>query len=292
MRLPVEHRFATSGGDLCWFEWGTASKGPTLLFLHATGFHARCWDAVINALPDYWHIIALDLRGHGRSYRPGSLNDWLMTANDVAEFVRAQITSAALVVGHSMGGFVAARAAAICPGRIEQLLLVDPVMMAPESYVAPVGADGSPADHPVARRRNKWDNTEQMIAHFSAREPYVHWRPDVLADYCRFGLVPAVDGEGFELGCPPVLEASAYMGSLKSDPYAWIGDIRCKTTILRARNAERSGPMDFSISPTAPNLWRSFPDARDVHWSDLSHFIPMEEPDRLAELIAGLVAAA
>jgi hypothetical protein len=58
--------------------------------------------------------------------------------------------------------------------------------------------------------------------------------------------------------------------------------------ILRARNVERKGAMDFSSSPTAPDLWKSFPNARDMHWADVSHFIPMEVPDRLAELIGQL----
>jgi len=59
---PIEHRFAAPGGELCWFEWGKAGDRPTLLLLHATGFHARCWDATIKALPQDWHYIALDLR--------------------------------------------------------------------------------------------------------------------------------------------------------------------------------------------------------------------------------------
>ncbi len=288
---PKEHRFAARGGELCWFEWGSPNDKPTSLFLHATGFHARCWDAVIRALPDDWHIIAIDLRGHGRSYRPDSLGNWHATADDVAAFVSSHIPSAALFVGHSMGGFVAARVAAMCPDRVEQLLLVDPVMMTPDTYAQRPDSGDSPIDHPVARRRNKWENADQMIAHFATREPYAHWRLDVLADYCRFGLVPASDGQGLELGCPPVLEASAYMGSWQSNPYEWIGEVTCKTTVLRARNAERAGPMDFSISPTAPDLWQKFPNATDLHWSDLSHFIPMEQPDRLAALIGDLVSS-
>jgi pimeloyl-ACP methyl ester carboxylesterase len=128
-----------------------------------------------------------------------------------------------------------------------------------------------------------------MIERFADREPYAHWRPDVLADYCTFGLVPAATGERLELACPPLLEASAYMGAWRNNPYPWIGQVGCPTTILRARNAERKNAMDFSSSPTAPDLWKGFPDARDLHWPDVSHFIPMEAPDRLAELILQMV---
>ena len=286
MTPPVEHRYTAPAGEICWFEWGVAGAKPTLLLLHATGFHARCWDVTIAALPDDQHVIALDLRGHGRSYRPVSLSDWMETAADVVAFVNAQMTAPVIAVGHSMGGHVAARAAAVAPDRFAQLLLVDPVMLLPDTYARePDGAAGAPSDHPVARRRNAWDSAKQMIERFADREPYSHWRADVLADYCNFGLVPASTGVELELACPPLLEASAYMGAWQNDPYPWIGQVACPTTILRARNAERKGAMDFSSSPTAPDLWTHFPNARDLHWPDVSHFIPMEVPDRLAELI-------
>ncbi len=290
VRHPAEHRFALAGGDLCWFEWGEPNDRPSMLLLHATGFHARCWDATVSALPADQHIIAIDMRGHGRSYRPDSLSDWTATADDVVAFVNAQTTTPIVAIGHSMGGFVAARAAAIAPDKFARLLLVDPVMLVPEIYaVEPDTANGSPSDHPVARRRNVWQRAEQMVAHFASRDPYAHWRTDVLADYCTYGLVPAAGGDGLELACPPLLEASAYMGAWRNDPYPWIGQVACPTTILRARNAERKGPMDFSSSPTGPDLWKNFPNARDLQWPDVSHFIPMEAPDRLAALIGQIL---
>jgi lipase len=283
---PVEHRFNAPAGEICWFEWGIAGAKPTPLMLHATGFHARCWDATVAALPDDQHVIAVEMRGHGRSYRPESLADWTKTADDVVAFLNAKVAAPVFAIGHSMGGYVAARAAAIAPYKFAQLLLVDPVMPVPEIYaMEPVEAGGSPSGHPVARRRNAWDSAAQMIARFADREPYAHWRADVLADYCTYGLVPAATGEGLELACPPVLEASAYIGAWQNNPHPWIGQVACPTTILRARNAERKGAMDFSSSPTAPDLWKSFPNARDLHWPDVSHFIPMEAPERLAELI-------
>lgn len=291
LNQPVEQRYLAPGGELCWFEWGHAGEQPTLLLLHATGFHARCWDATIKALPAEWHYVAVDLRGHGRSYRPESLSDWAATAEDVAAFVQAKFDKPVIGIGHSMGGFVGARAAVLAPDKIASLLLVDPVMMPAETYaVEPGNLAGSPSDHPVARRRNVWESAEQMRAHFANRPPYAQWRPDVLADYCQFGLVPAPNVEGFELACPPALEASAYMGSWRNNPYGWVGEIACPTTILRARNAERQGPMDFSVSPTAPDLASNIDGATDLHWQDVSHFIPMEDPERLAALIRALVS--
>lgn len=282
MITPVEHRFAAPGGDLCWFEWGQPGAQPSLVLLHATGFHARCWDQVVAALPADLHVVALDSPGHGRSFRPETLGNWGAVADEVAAFASATFERPVYVVGHSMGGYIAARLAAWRPGAFSRLLLVDPVIMSPEVYAHyPTG--GTLDEHPVARRRNQWDSPKQMVGRFADRPPYASWRPEVLDDYCRYGLVPA--GNGLELACPPRLEASAYMGSGQNDPHDWLGQVTCPVTVLRARNGERGSAMDFSISPTWPDLARALPNATDLHWSDQSHFIPMEAPERLADLI-------
>lgn len=285
---PVEHRFAASAGELCWFEWGASQPcRPTLLLIHATGFHARLWDPVVAAMGEGWHVVAPDLRGHGRSYRPDTLADWLETAQDIVEWADGCVHGPIVAVGHSMGAFVAARLAAVRPERVERLILVDPVMMAPELYDTEGGwTYTDPAEHPVARRRNAWASAEEMLTHFGGRLPYANWDRPALEAYCHYGLVPVTDGAGLELGCPPYLEASCYIGSLARSPYQWIDAIRASTTVIRARLAERSSTMDFSISPTWPRLAMMMPGGTDLHWTDLSHFVPMEAPDRLARLIA------
>lgn len=285
MREPAEHRFAAPAGELCWFEWGAHGQGPSLLLLHATGFHARCWDQVIARLPADQHVIAVELRGHGRSYRPDTLVEWSVTADDIAAFVASQTDGPFVAAGHSMGGHIAARVAARLPEALTRLVLVDPVIMDPAIYAQ--GLDQlamDPDDHPIARRRNDWESAEAMIARFADRAPYSGWVPEVLADYCRFGLLP-VEG-GLELACPPRLEASAYIGAPRSDPYAEVAKVQCPVTVVRARNVERTSSMDFSNSPTWPQLASRFAQGRDLDWGDLTHFVPMEAPDRLAALIA------
>ena len=44
----------------------------------------------------------------------------------------------------------------------------------------------------------------------------------MLADYCTYGLLLAADGEGFELACPPALEASVYQNALRTNPHEWL----------------------------------------------------------------------
>lgn len=287
---PVEHRFAAPAGEICWFEWGTAGQGPSILLLHATGFHARCWDRVVAALPEGTHVVAPDLRGHGRSFRPDTLSDWGLIAEDIAALLQAIGHWPLFVAGHSMGGFVGALVAARMPDAVCGLLLVDPVLLPPEWY-HDRAAEGplDPADHPVSRRRNSWINADEMFARFADRAPYASWKPEVLHDYCDYGLLPTGDGS-LELACSPYLEASAYLGNAGCDIYPLIGAIMCPVTVLRARTGERTSTMDFSISPTWPELAKQFRNGHDMQWTELSHFIPMETPERLAGLIIELAA--
>jgi hypothetical protein len=43
--------------------------------------------------------------------------------------------------------------------------------------------------------------------------------------------------------------------------------------------------MDFSSSPTWPELVKEFRYGREIHFPEHTHFLPMEIPDRVAELI-------
>jgi lipase len=293
MADPRDHRLSLPQGETCWFEWGRPrGDRPTLLLVHATGFHARCWDGVIAALGDGWHVVAPDLRGHGRSFKPASLGNWAETGDDLLPLIDALGDAPLVGVGHSMGGVCIIRAATQRRARFNRLLLVDPVIFAPDFYAwhGDIFA-GDPADHFVAKRRGHWPNAEVMRAHFAERFPYSIWAPQVLAAYCEHGLLPDPDGDGFALACPPILEASAYMGSAAFDPLAAAASLDCPISIIRARDRVAGAALDFSTSPTWPGLAASLRQGCDDHWADCTHLIPMEAPARLAASIAADLAA-
>lgn len=283
--IPTERTFEASGARIAYAEWGRRGE-PVVFLIHATGFHGRCWDEVVRALPAGLNVIAVDLRGHGRSEKTGLISNWAEPARDIAELVEHLNLSGAIGAGHSMGGHILVQIAAANPKAFKRLLLIDPVIMAPEMYKgAPFWPLGT--EHPVARRRNAWTDWQQMFDAFKNRNPYSLWDPKVLEDYCRYGLHPAAGG-GFELACPPAVEASIYMGSLGTDIYEAVRKVTVPVTIMRAK--ERApGPrdqLDFSASPTWPQLATVFRNARDVYLKDLTHFIPMQDPALVARYIA------
>jgi pimeloyl-ACP methyl ester carboxylesterase len=290
---PIERTFDAGPVRLAYFEWGIATA-PAILLVHATGFHARCWDRTVAALPDGYRVIALDMRGHGRSDKVGPYT-WDTFGRDLEAFVRALELEAAIGVGHSMGGHCVASVAARCPGVFDRLLLIDPVIVDPELYLGDrLRGYDSPEDHPVARRRDRWDSWEDMFERFVNRLPFSRWRPDVLEDYCRYGLLPDPSGQGWHLACPPLVEASIYLGNTKTDIHPLLPGIDLPVVVMRARSREPSEipSMDFSGSPTWPGLAAEFPRGRDVPLPQYSHFIPMEDPELVARFIIDPDAAA
>ena len=284
---PIEKQLSIRGINVTYYEWGDRA-GDDVLFVHATGFHARCWDATIRELGSAFHCLALDLRGHGRSDNVGPY-EWSTFGADVVAFAEAMELLGGIGVGHSMGGHSLTQAAAQRPERFQALVLVDPVIMPPEAYVnwerdRPF-ADAS--EHPVARRRNEWSSADEMFKRFRSRHPFNLWREDVLHDYCEYGIVPT--NNGFELGCPPVVEASIYMGSAGCQIAEAIKAVQHPVSVMRAFRAEgERAEMDFSQSPTWPELADAFEDGHDIHLPDLTHFIPMQRPDLVAKEIRRL----
>ena len=69
------HHSSLSGDQFCWYEWGEPDANrPSMLLVHATGFHGLCWRQVVECLPAEQHVIAPDMRGHGHTTNRGLIN--------------------------------------------------------------------------------------------------------------------------------------------------------------------------------------------------------------------------
>jgi len=272
---PIFRMIPAGGTELAVWDW--PGEGPPLLFAHATGFHARCWDAVIRRLPGR-RAIAVDLRGHGRSAKPDPPYPWRTFGQDLAELTGLLDLRAAIGIGHSMGGHSIVSSALARPETYAALFLIDPTIFPPERYgQAPIDSSF------IRRRRRYWNSPAEMFENFRPRPPFALWQPEVLRDYCEFGLLPARDQ--FELACPPDVEASIYPLSVapESNLHPQLADIRQPVVVARCGVPWTSERFDLNASPTDPDLASRFPHGRDILLKDRSHFIPMEAPEWVAE---------
>lgn len=263
--------------------WEHAGSDPPVVFIHATGFHARCWDQVARRIPGR-RKIAIDMRGHGQSSKPEPPYEWHNFGTDVASVARALGFEGATGVGHSMGGHSLVLAATLAPDAFAELILIDPVIFPRSVY------GGARWDRHFARkRRNEWPSPGDMFERFKQREPFMFWDRAVLRDYCEYGLLRAPDGKGYVLACPPEIEGSIYEASGLDDAnlYGRLDQIDVPVTVLRSTYGPATAPgMEMAVSPTAPDLATHFRRARDMETTH-SHFIPMEDPGLVAELVNG-----
>jgi len=261
--------------ELAVWEW--PGSGPPILFAHATGFHARLWDRIVEHLPDR-HCFGVDLRGHGWSGKDFESYAWRRFGEDVAMVAKALGLRDALGVGHSLGGHATVLAAALEPAAFSSLLLIDPVIQSPDRY------NCAPTDVSfVARRRARWKSVEEMVERLRIKPPFSTWKQDILRDYCEYGLLP--DGDEFMLACPPEIEASIYpLWNLpEADISAELVTVQQPTMILRSGKLMTAEKFDLSASATDPNLAGRMPNAQDVYLEGYSHFIPMEYPSLIVD---------
>ena len=102
-----------------------AGEGPELLFLHGAGGLLPD-DPFVTALARHYHVFAPSLPGYGDSDGSDHLREMLDFTLHTFDVWDALGLSRPVVVGHSMGGMIAAEMAAIAPNEIERLALICP----------------------------------------------------------------------------------------------------------------------------------------------------------------------
>jgi pimeloyl-ACP methyl ester carboxylesterase len=227
--------------------------------------------------------LAIDKRGHGRSSKPEPPYHWRLFGRDLAAVVEHFDVCDAIGIGHSSGGHTTVQAAALRPETYRALLLIDPTIFREEYY----GTEAPDASGTL-RRRNEWESVDEMFERFKSRPPFAGWRPEILRDYCEYGLLPK-DGK-FVLACPPAVEASVYGESKTqaSNIYAEVAKVSVPVVVMRAERERQPGVFELGASPTAPDLASRFANGQDVVLQGATHYIAMESPERVAEEIERL----
>ncbi len=128
--MPAQRRH----GPLAVHEYGDPAK-PVLLVLHGLTDSGQCWGDLVARLGASYRVVAPDAMGHGDSARftPTQLESGeameLMYAATEGLLADVAPAGGALLLGHSMGGGVAAALAARRPDIVRAAVLEDPVWL-------------------------------------------------------------------------------------------------------------------------------------------------------------------
>ena len=114
-----------------------AGSGPPVLFLHGWAAFAEIWWGTMRALASCYHVIALEWPGHGSTPAGAESISLAELASRSAGAVEALGIGPVTLVGHSLGGRVAALQALDFTATVSRLVLVDAALN--PVYISPVG---------------------------------------------------------------------------------------------------------------------------------------------------------
>ena len=109
------------------FYYEEKGRGEPLLLLHGLGSSTADWALQMEAFAAQHRVIAVDMRGHGRSTKPPGPYTIPMFATDTVRFLKALHISSAHILGISLGGMIAFQLAVSAPEMVKSLVIVNSV---------------------------------------------------------------------------------------------------------------------------------------------------------------------
>jgi 3-oxoadipate enol-lactonase len=236
----------------------STGEGPPVVLVHALGGTLHQWHGVIDNLAAHHHVVALDLRGHGRSeHTKGafSIKTW---ASDVEALIAALELPAVTLVGHSMGTLIAQQLAVSKPEIVDQLVLIGGI-----SYFEPPAKDAytSRADAVEA------DGMDALVDDWlpGALAPRTHAKLPQLSGLLR-EMFLRNDPKSYAKACRALAKAPAINREQIGQP-----------TLLMVGNHDRSTPIAMT-----EQLHREIPVSEVRVLPAAAHWAMLEQPDAIA----------
>jgi pimeloyl-ACP methyl ester carboxylesterase len=258
---------SVGGVKLRCYELG---QGEPLLLLHGIGAGARTWGRAAEALALRRRVIAPDARGHGRSEKPATGYREIDYVAD-AEALAAQAGDQPLdVVGHSLGGRIAAGLAARRPDAVRRLVLYEAVG-APATPRSPAQEAQMREGARVWIERLRAAPREAVLEQTRQRQPA--WSEEERAAFIdsQRELSMAVYGQ----------EAIGYFWDWRQA----VADIRSPTLALFGDRTAASFPPSIADQAVLGEVQAAMPRARVVQVRGAGHMVHL---DRTWEFVAAV----
>jgi lipase len=277
-----------NGGELHGGEWNPSS-GATVVAVHGITANHRNFVLLAEALPGH-RLLAPDLRGRGASSTlPGP---WGIDrhADDVAGLITALAPGPVVLVGHSMGGFVAATLVRRFPELVSGLVLVDGGL----PFRLPVGIDADQVIEqtlgPALQRLRRTFPSRDAYRQFWQAHPALQgaWS-EAVADYVDYDLV----------GSPPELRSSVSSQAVRQDARDQFQDPDTADVLGSFSGPARLLVVSRGLLDQPPGLypeeelsrWRSrLPSLTIDEVPQLNHYTIMLHPSGAARVAATVAA--
>jgi pimeloyl-ACP methyl ester carboxylesterase len=260
-------KIKTNGIDIYYEIHGS---GSPLVLISGLGYPAWEWHKMAPLLAEKFQVITFDNRGVGQSDKPAGPYTASMLAADVAGLLDALGVDKAVILGHSMGGFIAQAFALEYPQRISKLILCSTNFGGP--HHVPISADAMAVfsdvtSDPVTRFKNG------LVV--STAPGFAEAHPEIIQEWLEWRLANPVDVAGYQsqmaIGLGLLPEAASFEHKLPQ--------ISVPTLIL-------FGAHDKVVPPANADLMASkIQGSQVVILPGAGHFFPIEVPAQAAEAV-------
>lgn len=262
---PTTDEVVVAGCPIAYRVWGEVGA-PGIVAVHGGAAHARWWDHLgpLLAGRGRHQVVALDLSGHGDSgwrevYR---LETWAQEVMAVA--AHAGVTRPPVVLGHSMGGYVAIGAAAAHGEELAGAIVVDAPVRRPD----PESQEGRSGR--MFRKPKTYPDLPMAMTHFHLIPPQPSPPAWVTEHVARHSLHQTDAGWTWKFD--PGVFVSRDDPS-PADMANLLGQVRCRVAVL---HAELSGIVDADVTDyMAERLGRTAP---FVEIPQAHHHLVLDQP--------------
>jgi len=106
-------------------SYSDSGQGRAIVLLHGFLENKKMWEEYVDLFTEKYRVITIDLLGHGESDCLGYVHEMEGNANVVNEVLERLKIEKAIILGHSMGGYVGLAFAELYPEKIQKLVLLN-----------------------------------------------------------------------------------------------------------------------------------------------------------------------
>jgi len=266
-------KFVEAGGlQLHYLDYGTASR-PAMLCLHGGAAHAHWFDFIAPAFKGNYHVCALDQRGHGESaWAVPPAYAYARYAADLAEVAEKLDLRDLVLIGHSMGGTVALEYAAMHPGRVGKLIVVDSTLQMTADRVAALRDVG-------AREGGRYATKEEFVARFRLRPPGTLAAPAIIRHLARNGARQYPDGFWRHK-----FDRNVYATRETTDGLQHWNHIRIPALLVKAERSQRISPQVYA------EVKARCPQVEFVEVPQCDHHVTLDNPSGFVKAVSRFLA--
>jgi pimeloyl-ACP methyl ester carboxylesterase len=260
--------------------------GFPLHFLHANGYPPECYHPLLSRLAENYHVFCMRQRPLWPGSRPEEIIDWKPLTGDFLRFLDEHRTGSSIIIGHSVGGIVALRAALQQPKLFRVLVLIDPVLFPPyiiRSWqiinLLGLGYKVHPLVRATRNRRDQFNDLDRLFKGYRRKPVFRYMDDEALRFYVDGISCPAENG--YKLCYSVDWETHIYATSVWHDLDIWRGLSGLKVPLLIIRGAE----TDTFWASTGRKVLRQVPTAQVVTITHATHLVPLERPEEVYQAI-------